>query len=118
MKYDAIVIGTGRAGPSLTGKLAGSGWNVAIIERDRFGGTCVNTGCIPTKTLVASARAAWMARHADDYGVVIDGAVSVDMVAVKARKDKVAGNPRKGEEGRARGDKKITADERHARCET
>src|SRR5256886_11703620 len=70
-KYDAIVIGTGQAGPSLAVRLADTGMKVAIIERKRFGGTCVNNGCIPTKTLVASARAAHVARRAGDYGVAI-----------------------------------------------
>src|SRR5882757_7490322 len=87
--YDAIIIGTGQAGPSLARRLAGSGMKVAIIERNRFGGTCVNTGCIPTKTLVASARAAHIARHGGDFGVRIGGAVTVDMKKVKARKDDV-----------------------------
>jgi pyruvate/2-oxoglutarate dehydrogenase complex dihydrolipoamide dehydrogenase (E3) component len=67
--YDAIIIGTGQAGPSLAVRLAGAGMKVAIIERKRFGGTCVNTGCIPTKTLIASARAAHIARRAADYGL-------------------------------------------------
>jgi pyruvate/2-oxoglutarate dehydrogenase complex dihydrolipoamide dehydrogenase (E3) component len=73
--YDAIVIGTGQAGPGLARRLAGAGRKVAIIERKLFGGTCVNTGCIPTKTMVASAYAAWLARRAADYGVGIGGAV-------------------------------------------
>ena len=90
-KFDAIVIGTGQAGPSLSTRLAGAGMKVAIIERKLFGGTCVNTGCIPTKTLVASARAAYMARRAADFGVMIDGTVTVDMKKVKERKDDVAG---------------------------
>jgi pyruvate/2-oxoglutarate dehydrogenase complex dihydrolipoamide dehydrogenase (E3) component len=90
-KYDAIIIGTGQAGPSLSARLAGAGMTVAVIERKLFGGTCVNTGCIPTKTLVASARAAHMARRAADFGVMIDGSVTVDMKKVKARKDDVAG---------------------------
>jgi pyruvate/2-oxoglutarate dehydrogenase complex dihydrolipoamide dehydrogenase (E3) component len=115
MKYDAIVIGTGQAGPSLAAKLAGAGWKVAIIERHQFGGTCVNTGCIPTKTLVASARAAWMARHAEDYGVIIDGAVSVDMKKVKARKDKVSGASRMGLEKWLKGMENCTVYEGHAR---
>jgi pyruvate/2-oxoglutarate dehydrogenase complex dihydrolipoamide dehydrogenase (E3) component len=89
--YDAIVIGTGQSGPSLAVRLAGAGKQVAIVERGRFGGTCVNTGCIPTKTLVASARAAWVARQAGDFGVRIDGAISVDMKQVKARKDRIVG---------------------------
>ncbi len=88
-KYDAIVIGTGQAGPSLAVRLAGTGMNVAIIERKRFGGTCVNNGCIPTKTLVASARAAHVARRAGDYGVTIHDPIAVDMKKVKTRKDAV-----------------------------
>ena len=72
-KYDAIIIGTGQSGPSLATTLAGAGRNVAIIERHLFGGTCVNTGCIPTKTLVASARAAYVAKNGKDFGVVVDG---------------------------------------------
>jgi pyruvate/2-oxoglutarate dehydrogenase complex dihydrolipoamide dehydrogenase (E3) component len=72
-QYDAIVIGTGQSGPSLAKRLAAVGWKVAIIERDKFGGTCVNTGCTPTKTLVASAQAAYIARRAADFGVMIDG---------------------------------------------
>ncbi|MGH8808112.1 MAG: FAD-containing oxidoreductase [Noviherbaspirillum sp.] len=88
-RYDAIVIGTGQAGPSLAVRLAQSGRNTAIIERKLFGGTCVNVGCIPTKTLVASARAAHIARRAADFGVMFDGAVQVDMARVKARKDQV-----------------------------
>src|SRR2546430_5176956 len=78
-KYDAIVIGTGQAGPSLAVRLAGTGMKVAIIERKRFGGTCVNNGCIPTKTLVASARAAHVARRAGDYGVANSGPVARDL---------------------------------------
>ena len=73
-RYDAIVIGSGQAGPSLAARLAGAGMKTALIEREHLGGTCVNDGCIPTKTLVASARAAHVARHAADYGVRIDGA--------------------------------------------
>ncbi|HJW70478.1 MAG TPA: FAD-dependent oxidoreductase, partial [Candidatus Binatia bacterium] len=76
--YDAIIIGTGQAGPSLAGRLAAAGMRVAIVERGRFGGTCVNTGCIPTKTLVASAYAAHMARRAGEFGVDVAGAVRVD----------------------------------------
>lgn len=96
VKHDAIIIGTGQAGPALAGSLAGAGMDVAIIERKYFGGTCVNTGCIPTKTLVASAYAAHLARRAADYGVTVNGAISVDMKAVKARKDAVSGNSRRG----------------------
>ena len=88
-RYDAIIIGTGQSGPSLAGRLAGAGMKVAIIERRLFGGTCVNTGCIPTKTLVASARAAYMARRGAEFGVMIDGSIAVDMKKVKERKDSV-----------------------------
>jgi pyruvate/2-oxoglutarate dehydrogenase complex dihydrolipoamide dehydrogenase (E3) component len=88
-KYDAVIIGTGQAGPSLAVRLAGAGMKTAIVERKRFGGTCVNTGCIPTKTLVASARAAHIARPAGEYGVRIGGSITVDMKKIKARKDAV-----------------------------
>src|SRR5437868_9719514 len=94
--FDAIIIGTGQAGPSLARRLAAAGMKVAIIERGLFGGTCVNTGCIPTKTMVASAYAARMARRAADFGVVIDGNVAVDMKRVKARKDEISGANRTG----------------------
>jgi pyruvate/2-oxoglutarate dehydrogenase complex dihydrolipoamide dehydrogenase (E3) component len=87
--YDAIVIGAGQAGPSLAVRLAKAGMKTALIEREHLGGTCVNDGCIPTKTLVASARAAHVARHAGDWGVRVEGAISVDMKAVKERKDRV-----------------------------
>jgi pyruvate/2-oxoglutarate dehydrogenase complex dihydrolipoamide dehydrogenase (E3) component len=96
--YDAIIIGTGQSGPSLARRLVAAGQKVAVIERKFFGGTCVNTGCIPTKTLVASAYAAYLARRAGDYGVTIGGPVGVDMKAVKARKDAVAGASRRGVE--------------------
>ena len=96
--YDAIIIGTGQAGPSLAAKLAGAGMTVAIIERKLFGGTCVNTGCIPTKTLVASAYAAHMARRGADFGVEIDSAVTVDMQKVKARKDGIVRRSNEGVE--------------------
>jgi pyruvate/2-oxoglutarate dehydrogenase complex dihydrolipoamide dehydrogenase (E3) component len=86
--YDAIIIGTGQSGPFLAIRLARAGQKVAIIERYMFGGTCVNTRCIPTKTLVASARVAYMARRAMEFGVNT-GAVSVDMKLVKARKDEI-----------------------------
>jgi len=87
--FDAIVIGAGQAGPFLAVRLAEAGLKTALIEREHLGGTCVNDGCIPTKALVASARAAYVARRAADWGVRIDGAVGVDMAAVKARKDRV-----------------------------
>ena len=88
--FDAIVIGAGQSGPFLAVKLAEAGWKVALIERQHLGGTCVNDGCTPTKTLVASAKVARMARRAADYGIRV-GPVAVDMKAVKARKDAVVG---------------------------
>ena len=88
--YDAIVIGSGQAGPFLAVDMAKAGWNTAFIEREHLGGTCVNDGCTPTKTLVASAKVAQMARRAADFGVSV-GPVSVDMRAVKARKDAIVG---------------------------
>ncbi len=94
--FDAIVIGAGQAGPPLAGRLTGAGMKVALVERALFGGTCVNTGCTPTKTLIASAQAAHLARRARDYGVVIDGAVSVDMARVKARAQAVVAASRDG----------------------
>jgi pyruvate/2-oxoglutarate dehydrogenase complex dihydrolipoamide dehydrogenase (E3) component len=92
--FDAVVIGTGQSGPPLAVKLAKSGQKVAIIERGRFGGTCVNTGCIPTKAMVASARTAHVARRAADFGVNVDGSIHVDMQRVKARKDQISGKSR------------------------
>src|SRR6516162_11459162 len=93
--YDAIIIGTGQAGPALAQRLVDTGRTVAVIERKFFGGTCVNTGCTPTKTLVASAYAAHLTRRASDFGIRIDGPVKVDMKAIKARKDAVAGASRR-----------------------
>jgi pyruvate/2-oxoglutarate dehydrogenase complex dihydrolipoamide dehydrogenase (E3) component len=86
-QFEAIVVGSGQAGPSLAVRLADAGLRTALIERDRLGGTCVNNGCLPTKTLIASARSAYMARRAGQYGVNIPGPIEVDMKAVKARKD-------------------------------
>ena len=83
--YDAIIIGAGQSGPALARRLVAAGRKVAIIERKLFGGTCVNTGCTPTKTLVASAYTAHVARRAADYGIRIEGSIKVDMKAVKAR---------------------------------
>ena len=97
-EFDAIIIGTGQSGPPLAARLAKAGQKVAIIERGRFGGTCVNTGCIPTKTLVASARAAYVASRAKDFGVMIDGAINIDMPRVMARKSEVSGKSRTGVE--------------------
>ncbi len=117
-QFDAIVIGTGQAGPSLTARLAQSGMRVAVIERKLFGGTCVNTGCIPTKTMVASAYAARMAHRAADFGVHIDGAVKVDMKRVKARKDEISGQSRTGVESWLRGLKNVTVLQGTARFES
>jgi pyruvate/2-oxoglutarate dehydrogenase complex dihydrolipoamide dehydrogenase (E3) component len=113
--FDAIIIGTGQAGPALARRLAGAGWKVAIIERKLFGGTCVNTGCTPTKTLVASAYAAHVARRAADYGVTIGEAVNVDMRAVKARKDAVVSPSRNGVERSLRTLSGCTVYDGHAR---
>ncbi|MGC1778279.1 MAG: FAD-containing oxidoreductase [Xanthobacteraceae bacterium] len=96
--YDAIIIGAGQSGPALARRLVAAGRKVAIIERALFGGTCVNTGCTPTKTLAASAYVAHMARRAADYGVRIEGSINTDMKAVKARKDAVVATFRDGVE--------------------
>jgi len=113
--FDAIIIGTGQAGPSLAHRLAGAGQRVAIIERHRFGGTCVNTGCTPTKTLVASAYAAHLARRAGDFGVSIRGDIKVDMQAVKARKEYVLGFSTRAVERGLRNHPNITVYQDHAR---
>lgn len=113
--YDAIIIGTGQAGPHLAHRLTAAGMRVAIIERGAFGGTCVNTGCIPTKTLVASAYAAHLARRASEFGVSVGGAVGVDMRRVKARKDAIAGQSRAGLETWLRTMQRCTVYQGHAR---
>src|SRR5580692_11777307 len=95
--FDAIVVGAGQAGPSLAARLAGAGRKVAMVERKLFGGTCVNTGCTPTKAMVASAHAAHLARRGADFGVNA-GPVTVDMRAVKARKDAIVLKSRTGAE--------------------
>lgn len=117
-KYDALIIGTGQAGPPLAARLSSAGMTVAVIERHKFGGTCVNTGCIPTKTLVASAYAAHLARRGADYGVAIGGNVQVDMKRVKARKDDVAGRSNRGVEQWLRGLTNCTVIQGHARFES
>ena len=116
--YDAIIIGTGQAGPPLARRLAGAGMKVAIIERKLFGGTCVNTGCIPTKTMVASAYAAHMARRAAEFGVETPGSVSVDMKRVKARKDAISGQSRVGVESSLRKLENCSVYQGHARFES
>ncbi len=94
--FDAIIIGAGQAGPSLAFRLAGAGMKVALVERHLVGGTCVNTGCTPTKALVASASAARIARRAAEYGVAIGGDIGVDMRRVKARADAIVAASRNG----------------------
>lgn len=116
-KFDAIIVGAGQAGPSLAGRLTQTGRKVAMIERKLFGGTCVNTGCIPTKTLVASAYVAHKARTASEYGISAS-AVSVDMEAVKARKEQVSGKSRTSVEGWLRGMENCTVYTGHARFES
>jgi pyruvate/2-oxoglutarate dehydrogenase complex dihydrolipoamide dehydrogenase (E3) component len=116
--FDAIIIGAGQAGPSLAGRLTGAGMRVAMVERKLFGGTCVNTGCIPTKTMVASAYAAHMARRAAEYGVAISNSIGVDMKAVKARKDRISGQSRTGVESWLKGMENCTVFQNHARFES
>lgn len=113
--YDAIIIGTGQAGPSLAADLSAAGLRTAVIERHRFGGTCVNVGCIPTKALVASARAAHVARRGADFGVMISGGVAVDMARVKARKDAIVGRSARGVERWMRSMDNCTVYRGHAR---
>ncbi len=113
--YDAIIIGTGQAGPSLAARLAKAGMRVAIIERGKFGGTCVNNGCTPTKTLVASAYVARLARRAGDYGVEIPGPIKVNMARVKARKDGLVERSSKGLEKWLRSLANVTVYTGHAR---
>jgi pyruvate/2-oxoglutarate dehydrogenase complex dihydrolipoamide dehydrogenase (E3) component len=114
--FDAIVVGAGQAGPPLAGRLTAAGHTVAVVERKLIGGTCVNTGCIPTKTLVASAHAAHLARRGADYGVGT-GSVSVDMAKVKARKDDIMLGDRKGVEDWLNGMDGCTVIRGHARFE-
>ncbi len=112
--YDAIIIGTGQSGPALGRRLAHTGMKIAIIERGRFGGTCVNTGCTPTKTLIASAYAAHTARRGADYGFTVGGKVAVDMKQVKARKDQIAGRSTRGVERSLKKLENCTVYEGHA----
>src|SRR5215211_2341545 len=115
--FDAIVIGAGQAGPSLAGRLTAAGMKVALVERKLFGGTCVNTGCMPTKTLVASAYAAHLARRAAAYGIAIESPINIDMKRVKARADAVSTNARTNVEKWLRGMDGLTVMEGHARFE-
>ncbi|MEE9255847.1 MAG: FAD-containing oxidoreductase [bacterium] len=116
-KFDAIVIGTGQSGPSLAARMAGEGMQVAIAERKLFGGTCVNVGCTPTKIMVACARAAFIARRGAEYGVMINGEISVDMKKVKARKDEFVSGSTQGIESWLKGTENLTVYEGHARFE-
>ncbi|TLY91743.1 MAG: FAD-containing oxidoreductase [Gammaproteobacteria bacterium] len=114
--YDAIIIGTGQAGPALAERLAKAGMRVAIVERGRFGGTCVNNGCTPTKTLVASAYVAQLARRAAEYGVDIPpGPVKVDPARIKARKDALVQRSTQGLEKWLRSLENVTVYRGHAR---
>jgi pyruvate/2-oxoglutarate dehydrogenase complex dihydrolipoamide dehydrogenase (E3) component len=115
-RFDAIVVGAGQAGPPLAGRLTAAGCTVAVVERKLIGGTCVNTGCIPTKTLVASAHAAHLARRGGDFGIGT-GVVSVDMAKVKARKDDIMLDDRKGVEDWLSGMDGCTVIRGHARFE-
>ncbi len=117
-KFDAIIIGTGQAGPSMAQRMTGEGLKVAIIERHLFGGTCVNVGCIPTKALVASARAAYMAKRGDDFGVSIDGNINVDMKKVKARKDGIVKQSSDGVTNWMKNMDNLTVFEGHGRLES
>lgn len=116
-RFDAIIVGAGQAGPPLAGRLTDAGRSVALVERKLFGGTCVNTGCMPTKTLVASARAAHMARRAADFGVVLAGGVGIDMAKVKSRADTVIANARHKVRAWLDGMDGCTVIEGHARFE-
>jgi pyruvate/2-oxoglutarate dehydrogenase complex dihydrolipoamide dehydrogenase (E3) component len=116
-KFDAIIVGAGQAGPPLAGRLTQAGQTVAVIERKLVGGTCVNYGCIPTKTLVASAHAAHLARRGAEYGVGT-GEISIDMAKVKARKDKVMLGDREGLESWINGMDGCTFIRGHARFES
>jgi pyruvate/2-oxoglutarate dehydrogenase complex dihydrolipoamide dehydrogenase (E3) component len=117
-QFDAIIIGTGQAGPSLAQRMTGAGMKTAIIERKLFGGTCVNVGCIPTKALVASARAAHMARRGGDFGVTVGGPISVDMAAVKARKDGIVKQSNDGVTNWLKNMDNLTVYEGHGRFES
>ena len=114
-RVDALVIGAGQAGPSLAARLAASGRQTALVERHLFGGTCVNVGCMPTKTLVASARAIHMARRGDEFGFSTFGEVRADMRRIKARKDAIVAKSREGIEASLRGTPNVSVLQGHAR---
>ena len=113
--FDALVIGTGQAGPALAARLSGAGMKVAVVEKAKFGGTCVNDGCTPTKAMVASAYAAHLARRAGEYGVLLDSSPRVDMKRVKARKDEIVRRSSEGVEKWMEGLKDATVYRGHAR---
>lgn len=115
--FDAIVIGAGQAGPALAERMSQAGWRVAVIERSRVGGTCVNTGCIPTKAMVASAHAAWVVREAARWGVRVPEQAGVDLPAVIARKERISGQSRQNVEKWLRGMDKVELIMGHARFE-
>ena len=115
--FDAIVIGAGQAGPALAERMSQAGWRVAVIERSRVGGTCVNTGCIPTKAMVASAHAAWVVREAARWGVRVPEQVGVDLLAVVVRKERISGQSRQNVEKWLRGMDKVELIMGHARFE-
>jgi len=113
--FDALVIGTGQAGPALAARLSGAGMKVAVVEKAKFGGTCVNDGCTPTKAMVASAYAAHLARRAGEYGVLLDSSPRIDMKRVKARKDEIVRASSEGVEKWMEGLKDATVYRGHAR---
>ncbi len=113
MKYDAIVIGSGQGGNPLAHRLADHSWTVALLEKSHLGGTCINTGCTPTKTMVASAQLAHYARHAVRWGVVT-GEVRVDLPAIVARKKKVVESFRAGQQNRVDARKSLHLHRGHA----
>jgi pyruvate/2-oxoglutarate dehydrogenase complex dihydrolipoamide dehydrogenase (E3) component len=117
-EFDAIVVGAGQAGPSLADRLTRAGKRVALVERKLFGGTCVNTGCTPTKTMVASAYAAHLARRADEYGVVLGGSVTIDIARVMARRESIVKESRDGVENWLRANDRITVFQGTATFET
>jgi pyruvate/2-oxoglutarate dehydrogenase complex dihydrolipoamide dehydrogenase (E3) component len=117
-KFDAIVIGTGQAGPYIAQRFAAKGMKTAIVERKLFGGTCVNTGCTPTKAMVASAYAMHIARRASEYGVTVDGPVRADMPRIKARTEAITSKSSKGIESWLKKMENCTVYEGHARFES
>ena len=116
--YDAIIIGTGQSGPPLAGRMNREGLKVAVIERKLIGGTCVNVGCIPTKTLVASARAAHMARRGLDFGVIVEAPIRVDMKRVRARMKEISGQSNQNVTRWLEGMENIRLYRDHARLES